>query len=488
MNYYLGIDVGTTSVKAVAFNEQGGIIASFSFTYEMYHPQPDRNEQDPDEIFMAVMKGINKVVETLAPATPLFISFSAAMHSLIAVDEKGNLLTQCIIWADNRADVIADMLRNTDKGKEFYHLTGVPIHAMSPLCKLLWFKEYEPAIFSNAFKFIGIKEYIFYKLFGVYVVDTSIASATGLLNIKTLQWDEEILSYTGIIASRLSQTVSTKHVLYYKGIYPQLALTQNIPFVIGASDGALSNLGTGAVGSNAMAVTIGTSGAARMVISAPETDSLMRTFCFHLKDDLYIAGGASNNGAIVLQWLKETLLQTNDDYEQLFEQAVKIEAGSEGLLFLPYILGERAPMWNSNAKGVYFGLTIQHTKAHLIRASMEGVILSLYSIGKILAEKKEVTEIYASGGFAKSAVWLQMLADVFNIEVLVSAAVESAALGAVILGAEALSIETVFHHQTAAAYIPNDKDNKIYTRCFEKFERLYDLLKGEMVHENTVDS
>jgi gluconokinase len=486
MHYYLGIDIGTTSSKAVAFSDKGDVIASYSFAYAMQHPQPNWNEQDPDEILTAVVKGINKVTETLESSAPLFISFSAAMHSFIAVDNKGNLLSQCIIWADNRAHAIADKLLKSNEGARFYHRSGVPVHAMSPLCKLLWFKEYEPKIFNTAFKFIGIKEYIFYKLFGEYVVDTSIASATGLLNINTLQWDEEILNFIGITASRLSRVVSAKQVLYYEGSYPQLSLIPNIPFVVGASDGALSNLGTGAVGSNSMAITIGTSGAARMVITAVQTDSLMRTFCYHLKDNLYIAGGANNNGAVVLQWLKETLLQTHDDYEQLFEQAKTIEPGSEGLLFLPYILGERAPLWNSNASGVYFGLTIQHTKAHLIRASIEGVIFSLYSIGKILAEKKEITELRASGGFVKSALWLQILADVFNIKVLVPPAVESAALGAVMLGAESLGIDTAFYNQTSDAYTPVSRQHEIYMTSFQKFERLYDLLKGEMAAQQRV--
>ncbi|HEX8675863.1 MAG TPA: gluconokinase, partial [Segetibacter sp.] len=342
MNYYLGVDIGTTSSKAVAFSEKGEVIANYSFGYEMQHPQPNWTEQDPDEIFEAVINGINKVVQTFAPNLPRLISFSAAMHSLIAVDDKGNLMTRCIIWADNRADMIAEKFRDSDKGQQFYEATGVPVHSMSPLCKLLWIKEYQPDIFNTAFKFIGIKEYIFYKLFGNFVVDTSIASATGLLNIKTLQWDQDILNFIEINASRLSEVVSTKQMFYYKGLYPQLSLSQNIPFVIGASDGALSNLGAGATGSNAMAVTIGTSGAARIVVSVPETDIQMRTFCYHLKDNLYIAGGANNNGAVVLQWLKETLLQTNDEYEQLFEQAETISAGSENLLFLPYILGERA--------------------------------------------------------------------------------------------------------------------------------------------------
>src|SRR5215210_4799128 len=488
MNYYLGVDIGTTSSKAVAFSDKGEVIANYSFGYEMQHPQPNWTEQDPDEILEAVINGINKVVQTFAPNLPRLISFSAAMHSLIAVDDKGNLMTRCIIWADNRADMIAEKLRNSDKGRQFYEASGVPVHSMSPLCKLLWIKENQPNIFNTAFKFIGIKEYIFYKLFGNFVVDTSIASATGLLNIKTLQWDQDILNFIEINASRFSEVVSTKQMFYYKGLYPQLSFSQNIPFVIGASDGALSNLGTGATGSNAMAVTIGTSGAARIVLSVPETDIHMRTFCYHLKDNLYIAGGANNNGAVVLQWLKETLLQTNDDYEQLFEQAKTILAGSENLLFLPYILGERAPVWNSNAKGVYFGLSIQHTKAHLIRASIEGVSLSLYSIGKILAEKKEITEIRASGGFAKSTLWLQVLADIFNIKVLASGTVESGALGAVILGVEASGIEATFPNEILATYFPISEHNVVYKRAFIKFERLYNLLKGEMVNEVAVSS
>jgi len=355
MNYYLGIDIGTTSSKAVAFSETGEVIANYSFAYGMLHPLPGYSEQDPDEILRAVINGINKVVQLFAPDLPLFISFSAAMHSLIAVGENGNLLTQCIIWADNRADLIAQKLRGSKEGKKFYETSGVPIHSMSPLCKLLWLRENQPDIFNTAFKFIGIKEYIFYKLFNDFIVDSSIASATGLLNSKTLQWDNDILQFTGINPSRLSTVVSPKSVFYYNNSFPDLSISKKVPFVAGASDGALSNLGTGATGSNAMAITIGTSGAARMVISGTKTDSFMRTFCYHLKDNLYIAGGANNNGAVVLQWLKESLLQTNDDYDQLFEQAKAVAAGSNDLLFLPYLLGERAPIWNANAKGVYFG-------------------------------------------------------------------------------------------------------------------------------------
>ncbi len=486
MNYYLGIDIGTTSSKAVAFSESGEVVATYSFAYPMHHPQPGWSEQNPDEIMEAVINSINKVLATLSPDLPLFISFSAAMHSLIAMDEKGKLLTPCIIWADNRADKIAQTLRDSNEGLQIYHASGVPIHSMSPLCKLLWLKEHQPAVFSNAFKFIGIKEYIFYKLFNDFIVDTSVASATGLLNSKTLEWDEEILNFIGIDATRLSKVVSAKSIFYYNNSFPGLSVPKQIPFITGASDGALSNLGTGATGSHTMAVTIGTSGAARMVISEPETDNRMRTFCYHLKDNLYIAGGANNNGAVVLQWLKESVLQTNETYDQLYAQAKTIIAGSNELLFLPYILGERAPLWNSNAQGVFFGLTIQHTKAHLLRASLEGVIYSMYSIIKILAEKKEVTELHAAGGFAKSPLWLQILADVSNIKVIVSDTVESSALGAVMLGAEALGIETHFENRIVATYQPVAQSHEMYKNGFKKFECLYELLKGEMGDEESL--
>jgi gluconokinase len=481
MNYYLGIDIGTTSSKAVAFSESGEEIANHSVGYEMDHPNASWSEQDPNEIYAAVITVINNVYKTLSPHRPLFISFSSAMHSIIAVNEESAPLTPCIIWADNRAANIAEDLRKTKEGRQFYHSSGVPIHSMSPLCKLLWLRQNNPSIFNAAHKFIGIKEYIFYKLVNEYVVDTSIASATGLLNIQTLEWDEDILKYAGVTAAHLSRVVSTKKILYLPEEVPGLSVTKDIPIVIGASDGALSNLGTGATKPDAIAVTIGTSGAVRKVVAQSETDAMMRTFCYHIADNRYVVGGANNNGAVVLQWLKDDLLETDQSYDELFEKAAKIAAGSDGLVFLPYLLGERAPIWNSNAEGVLFGLTIRHTKAHVVRAAMEGVMYSMYSIIKILTETKEVTELHASGGFARSGLWLQMLADVSNIKVLVSGAVESSALGAVMLGAEAMKTDAKFEHKVLASYTPNEKNNMVYKKCFDTFERLYQLLKGEMV-------
>lgn len=479
MAYYLGVDIGTTSAKAVAFNDKGEILSKHSIGYEMKHPQKNFSEQDPEEIYQAVVLSINQTVEELLPQQPLLLSFSAMMHSLIAVDEQGKPLTDCWIWADNRAADIAVELRKSRKGSLIYQLTGVPIHAMTPMCKLLWMKANDPELFQSAHKFIGIKEFIFFKLFGKYVVDTAIASATGLLNIESLEWDGEVLEYLDLSPERLSVLCSVEQAFTTNS--SPLQLDQNIPFVIGGSDGALANLGTGSIGNDSISVTIGTSSAVRILSEEPIRQASMSLFCYHANDKQYIIGGGSNNGAVVIQWLKDSLLQAPENFSEFFELAETVPAGCDDLIFVPYILGERAPVWNSDAKGVFFGLTINHTKAHLLRAAMEGVIYNLFSIGKPIMEIAPVGKIYAAGGFAQSTLWLQMLADVFNCTVLVSGSPESSALGAVIVALEGLKIPLEIKPVIISEHKPNADKHAIYQEHFQKFERLYQLLKDEFV-------
>ncbi len=485
MHYYIGIDIGTTSTKAVAFSDNGDIMAKEDIPYPIMHPFASYSEQDPDEIFEAVVNCIGTITKSLAAGTPVLICFSAAMHSLLLMDENNHPLTNCLIWADNRASEIANQLRESETGDAFYHTTGTPIHAMSPFCKLIWLRKNRPGLFNKAARFIGIKEYVFCRLFGKYLVDTSVASATGLLNIRTLQWDADILDYAGIAQSQLSAVTDAHHKEYLAAgstYYSDQRLQQVLktPFIIGSSDGALANLGTGATGKTSMAVSVGTSSAVRMVTSEVHTDDQMRTFCYHIANKSYITGGASNNGAVVLQWYKDSVLQTTESHEQLFEQAARTDAGSNGLLFIPYIMGERAPVWNSAASGVFFGLNITHTRAHHIRAIMEGIVYNMYCIGKVIMEKRTVTEIHATGGFTKSPLWVQMLCDMFNCSVLVSGAVESSAFGAVKLGMEALGIQKKWTARSEERYEPNAIQHQVYLQQFEKFERLYELLKKEM--------
>lgn len=484
MDYYIGIDIGTTSTKAVAFSETGTVLTQKSTSYPIIHPQENRSEQDPEKILEAVVGCLNHITVTLPQHHPILVSFSAAMHSLILIDEKDTPLTNCIIWADNRANELAINLRKTEHGKGFYGATGVPIHAMSPFCKLLWYKKNEPIIFNNAAKFIGIKEFIFHRLFGKYIVDTSIASATGLLNIHLLQWEDDILSYIGIEKKQLSTIVPTTHIEYLQAgedtnLTARLHAFNKTAFVIGSSDGALANIGNGATGNGSMAVTIGTSGAVRIITDKAGTDKQMRTFCYHCTGEKYIMGGASNNGAIVLQWLKENILQNTCSYKEFMAMAETIAPGSDALLLLPFILGERAPIWNSNARGVYWGLDINHTTAHLVRAAMEAVVYNMYNIGKILMEKNAVDTIYANGGFSDTAFWVQMLADMFNLPVIVPVVEECSALGAVMIGMDAMKISNSFYFAKGKIYQPYLAHHKIYLESCNKMERLYELMKAE---------
>ena len=484
MSYWLGVDIGTTAVKVAAFSESGELLCQLSCTYEMFHPLPGQSEQDPDEITDKTLQCLSDITRRLLPARPAAIAFSAAMHSLIAVNEEGAPLTRCIIWADNRAEPYARALKDSETGKRFYRASGVPIHAMSPFCKLLWLKENDAALFHRAYKFIGIKEYIWFRLFGVYEADTSAASATGLLNLHTLDWDDDILQYLGINASRLSVVTSVKRKLTLSGSAHWLSAQEALkdaPFIIGGSDGALANLSMSQAGRQPLVATIGTSSAARILVDSPSVDKDMRTFCYHAMNDQYIVGGAGNNGAVVLEWLNHNFFEADQDMSSFLKEAEKAEPGCGGLIFLPYLLGERAPLWNARAKGVLFGLTIDHSRAHMIRAAMEAVIYSLYSFGKLILERHTVTDIHVTGGFAQNRLWVQMLADVFERPVVVSDANEGSAWGAIVIAREALGLPPVEKESQSTLYRPDPDATETYRRQFEQFERLMVLLKDEFI-------
>ncbi len=476
MEYFLGIDIGTTSVKTIAFSREGKTIAEQSIGYPISHPFPEWSEQNPTEIFNALCQTVENILQELDPHLPSLCSFCSAMHSLIAVDGNGTPISPSIIWADNRAADYAEKIHNENKAWPLYQRTGLPVHAMSPFCKLLWLKENQKELFERAYKFIGIKEYIFHQLFETWVVDVSMAAATGLMNRNTLQWDPGILEQTGIGAERLSEIVETDKV-FYTGFFPAL---KNIPFVIGGSDGAMANLGaTDEAGT--LVVTVGTSSAARLIVKEPRIDAQMRSFCYYIRKGSWLLGGASNNGGIVLQWLQENFFHSGETVPDFLEQASTVTAGSNGLIFLPYLLGERAPIWNPRARGVLFGLQIQHGQAEMVRASLEAVIYCLLGVSQPLFEQADIRKIMATGGFARNNLWLQILADVFNLPVFVSESVENSAWGAVKCGMQALGIPVPENGDPGKMFSPDPAAHAVYTERFGQFQRIYALLKKEFI-------
>lgn len=451
--FMLGVDIGTTSTKAVLFRETGEVVAMENNGYELYTPDIDTAEQDPEEIFQAVLLSIGNVMKKskIDPKDLSFISFSSAMHSVIAMDENDHNITRCMTWADNRSSNWAKKIKKERNGHAIYMRTGTPIHPMSPLSKITWMEHDVPEIARKTKKYIGIKEYVFLKLFNEYVMDYSIASCTGLMNLESLTWDEGALEVAGITTDKLPKIVSTKEVFTgcEKSYAEQMGILPETKFIIGASDGVLSNIGVNAIKKGEVAVTIGTSGAIRTVIPKPHTDEKGRIFCYALTEDHWVIGGPVNNGGIVFRWIRDELAASEvetakrlgiDPYDVLTRIASQVNPGSDGLLFHPYLAGERAPLWNADVRGSFIGLTLSHKKEHLIRASLEGVIYNLYSVFLALTEVMDgpVTSIKATGGFARSKVWRQMLADIFDQDVIVPESFESSCLGACLLGLYAL--------------------------------------------------
>ncbi|MDF2926020.1 MAG: gluconokinase [Paenibacillaceae bacterium] len=503
MKLVIGLDIGTTSTKAVVFTAQGAMLSRYESAYPLEQPEPSRAVQDPERIVRGVADSVRgALAEAGASGDDVAaVGISAAMHSLMLLDKRGDPLTPLITWADSRSSEQAARLKlEHGGGNGLYGRTGTPVHPMSPLTKIIWFREREPEVFSEAAMFAGIKEYVLYRLFGQYVVDESVASATGMFNLETADWDEQALALAGIDRSRLPELVPATAVL--TGMAPGYAAAMGIgvhtPFAVGASDGALANLGVGAAGPGEAAVTIGTSGAMRVMSPRPLTDPRGRTFCYAVDGSRWIIGGASNNGGMLLSWFINQLASSpgggelasrsglsGRSYEAVIRSAGAVAAGAEGLLFLPYMTGERAPHWNPDARGVFFGVALHHRQEHFARAIMEGVVLCIRSISAAVEELTgPVKEVRASGGFARSPVWRQMLSDMLGRELLVPESHEASALGAAIMALCAIGElsspdEAKGWVRIGCRHEPDQQVHLIYQELFHMFEDIYGRLAPE---------
>ncbi|MGK4062981.1 gluconokinase [Weissella paramesenteroides] len=496
MDYLIGVDLGTTSTKVVLFDTKGHVIASANKGYKLYRDAPDMAEEDLDEIWEAFTDAMAQVTRAAKDGKILGVSFSSAMHSLIAFDADWQPLTRVITWADARAVKYTEELKSNGIGQEIYSKTGTPIHPMAPLSKLLWLKNEHTDIYNNAVHYLGIKEFLFNRLFGANKMDYSIASGTGLFNIFNLDWDEQALSVTGITKEQLPEPVDPYTI--ETGMDPQYAaemgLDVDTPFIYGAGDGPLSNLGVNAIQPGVAAVTIGTSGAIRVVTDAPKIDPKGRTFTYALDKDHWVVGGPVNNGGDVFRWARDNMFDSEkstaelleiDSYDLLTEIASKIPAGADGLLFHPYLGGERAPIWDANARGSFFGLTHNHTRAHMVRAVLEGIIFNIYMVSLALEEVVgDLSAIQATGGFARSPLWRQMAADIFEQPVTVPTAFESGALAATVMAQKALglidNLEVIGDMiGEANTYQPNPENYDAYRELTPIFIRLSRQLQTE---------
>ncbi|MGI4021288.1 MAG: gluconokinase [Janthinobacterium lividum] len=487
--YILGVDIGTGSVKAVAVGLGGEAITSAQKHYPLMQPEPGFAEQDVELIWQGFLDCIREITNALG--SPKAISLSSAMHSLILVDQQGKTLTNMISWADTRSAAIADRLRFSPEGKNLYEQTGTPIYSMSPLSKIIWFRENRKDLFDQTAKFISIKELFWFRLFGNFQVDHSIASATGLFDILEFCWSEQALKLAGIDADKLSEPVFTTYLRndVNTKIIQITGINEACCWVIGATDGCLANLGSGANHVGVVALTIGTSGAVRTVSSKPLYNFKAMTFNYLLDEKTYICGGAINNGGLILNWLLTNFVAVKTvspaSYQQLFDAVKTVPAGSNGLLFLPYLTGERAPLWDSNSCGVFFGIKTEHTQAHFLNAALEGVCFAINHVLDAFSQTSgTIKEVRVSGGFTASPVWLQLMANIIGKKLTVVQAEDASAIGAAYLAIQTKKFTgfSLKNDEPKQIVEPDLEKHAFYKNYYQLYIKLYENLKGTM-HE-----
>ena len=487
--YVIGVDIGTGSTKALAVAKNGKVLAAAQAHYGATHSQPGYAEQDPQQILSAFVQCLQAVVTELK-APPALVSFSSCMHSLMAVDATGNPITPLLNWADARSEKVVENLRASPHGEAIYNATGTPLHSMTPFSKIIWFRENNPELFDKVDKWISIKEYIWYRLFGVYEIDYSIAGATGMLNIQTLQWHAPVLELCGITHEKLSQVVNTNYVRrgLMAGMINQLKVPEDLPFCIGSSDGCLSNVGSRALDRGVGALTVGTSGAVRIASAKPVLHFQSMLFNYPLDEHTFICGGPINNGGNMVHWAIKKMQQIEEpssgEYEAFYNNLKDIPAGSDGLLCLPYFIGERAPVWDAKSSGAFIGVRAYHTPAHFFRAALEGVCFALYDVLQMVeAAAGKVEKLIVSGGFIRSEVWLQMLADITGKELHIMSDRDASATGAALMGMKAIGM--IQHYDEVpiveeSSVMPDVTAYQFYASVFSIYKSLYPSLKSSL--------
>lgn len=446
----LAVDIGTSATKALLFDGRGRVLSLARRPYPMATPRPDWAEQDPAVVYPAVLEAIREAYAARPAGCPVdAVAFSAQWYSTMPVAADDRALSPYLTWSDRRSAAIANGLRRSEGGRRIYQTTGCPLDAIYPLSKIIWLRQAE--LPSKPTRFVSIKEYVFRRLFGEYIVDWSMASATGLFDIRRRDWSPEALDAAGVARTQLSAPVSPYQT--FRRWTPEAltgtGLPQGIPCVIGAGDGVLSSVGVGAVGRGIAAVNVGTSAACRYLISTPTIDQQERLWTYALDEHWWVIGGIVSSGGIVYDWFVRQCAGRDpagdppgpELHGALNDLAARVPPGAEGLIFLPYLSGEQCPVWDPETTGGFFGLTLHHGRGHLARAVYEGIALSLARVAEALADAVEpVEEVRVTGGLLGSSTWLQIAADMWGTRILVPESPEGSALGAAVLAWVALGM------------------------------------------------
>ncbi len=474
MDCFMGVDIGTSGCRAVLLCEDLTLVDTIKREWNIDCPQPGYAEQDPEAAVQSVTSAIDECISVHnSRVHVLSMGMAAAICSLICLDAEYQPLTKAWTWADLRSRRQAEYLKAT-YAAEFYRGTGCPFHPMYWPAKILFIKENLPEIYKRTRYFVSLKDYILFRMTGGHISDLSLASATGLLNIHTLSWDHDMLKVLGIGPEMLWEPVEPAVVLQHD--------KNGTAIIAGASDAAMSNVGCGALHPGAMALMVGSTGALRVATPRPLQSGDLSTWCYYIGDRLWLTGGATNDGGSVLKWFRDRIFDGDLNYEVMSAMAKEVPPGSRGLLFLPFLAGERCPHWRADARAVFHGLTLSHTKAEMVRAMMEGVAFQMYNVFSFLGNLVcHPYQIRVTGGIVHSPVWLSIFADLFGRPLSIPQNGESSAVGTAILGMKACGIRPSLRDISDIIEIkntvePDAERNKAYQALYQQYCELYNRL------------
>jgi xylulokinase len=500
MIYLLGIDIGTSGTKTVLFDKEGNTIASALGEYPLYQPKIGWAEQDPEDWWNATATTIKKVIDKsgVNPEDIKGLGLSGQMHGLVMLDKDNKVLRPSIIWCDQRTAKECEQMTALIGKERLIEITGNPALTGFTASKIMWVKNNEPEIYEKVAKILLPKDYVRFMLTGVYATEVSDASGMQLLDVPNRDWSNEVLEKLGIDKNLLGKVYESQEVTGYitEEIAKLTGLRAGTPVVGGAGDQAAGAIGNGIVKSGVVSSTIGTSGVVFAYTDKVTIDPKGRvhTLC-HAVPNTWHVMGVTQGAGLSLKWFRDNFcvseketadLMGVDPYELMNKEANKVPAGCEGLIYLPYLMGERTPHIDPNAKGVFFGLSARHGKRDMLRAVMEGVAYSLKDCMEIIKEMGiTATEVRASGGGGKSELWRQIQADLFDADVVTINSSEGGALGVALLAGVGAGVYASVEEACDSVIKVVSKQNGIkenseaYAKYYEIYKALYPALKAQ---------
>ena len=480
---YIGIDLGTSAVKLLLMDSQGNICNIVSREYPLYFPHPGWSEQNPQDWYEQTMEGIRELLKDADKNQVAGISFGGQMHGLVILDEKDQVIRPAILWNDGRTTEECDYLNNVIGKDKLSEYTANISFTGFTAPKILWVKKNEPENFARIKKIMLPKDYIAYRLTGVHCTDVSDASGMLLFDVKNRCWSKEMCEICGVREEQLATCYESyeKVGCVLPEVADELGLPHNVVVAAGAGDNAAAAVGTGTVGDNMCNISLGTSGTIFISSDHFGVDQNNALHSFAHADGHYHLMGCMLSAASCNKWWMDEIIGTKD-YRK--EQAAIDKLGENKVYFLPYLMGERSPHNNPNARGTFIGLTMDTTRADMTQAVLEGVAFAIrdsFEVAKSLGIKIERTKI--CGGGAKSPLWRKIIANVLNIKVDIIKAEEGPALGGAMLAAvangEFASVEEAAEKivEVVDTIEPEQELAAKYEEQYRKFAKIYPTVK-----------